>query len=218
MNKDHRTDLSHILQHYLGLDASAAADAEMLDISPTELTVRAGPDGAVHVVPLEPPLAWGDRRVRLVDMTLAARAALGIEVESAHPPEPAAGIVVRSYAPPATTLDISVMAAVLLYGACFALVRTGMVHPGSLVGRIVETVRFPGGIPSFKWLVNAIALPVLAIHLAEAWYLDRTRLQKFGVKRGSALWWMWMTSCFIEGRGAFGRFGALVREAKAKAK
>jgi hypothetical protein len=42
------------------------------------------------------------------------------------------------------------------------------------------------------------------------------RLRPHRVPVTSRLWWTWMTSCFIEGFGAFKRFDAIVRREKAK--
>jgi hypothetical protein len=76
---------------------------------------------------------------------------------------------------------------------------------------------FPGGPEFFLWLVNSIAYPMLAIHLAESWYLDKTRLRKYGVEKGSGLWWQWILSCFMEGRGCFVRIDERVQKKRAEA-
>lgn len=45
---------------------------------------------------------------------------------------------------------------------------------------------WPGGPEWFLWIAKVIALPVLGIHLYEAYLLDTTRLWKYGVERGDA--------------------------------
>jgi hypothetical protein len=52
---------------------------------------------------------------------------------------------------------------------------------------------------------------MLAIHFTEAFLLDRTRLRKYGVARGSSLWWKWIASVFIEGWGCWDRIAAEVK-------
>ena len=74
---------------------------------------------------------------------------------------------------------------------------------------------FPGGPKVFLFLAKNIALPVLAIHCTEVYILDKTRLRKYGVQRGSPLWWKWIASCFIEGFGCFQRIDAQVKRKEA---
>ena len=125
----------------------------------------------------------------------------------------------RGAAPPTVTVqqfnrpqgfDWAVAFGVALNFVCFGLARAGLVEPGSAVWGFLEAIWFPGGPTGFKWLVNAIFLPVLAIHVTEVWWLDRTRLVPNGVRRGSILWWLWMGSCFFEGVMAFKRFDRIV--------
>ena len=71
---------------------------------------------------------------------------------------------------------------------------------------------YPGGPKVFLFLAKNIALPVLAIHATEAYMLDKTRLRKYGVPRGSGLWWAWMASCFVEGFGCFQRIDAEIKK------
>jgi len=76
---------------------------------------------------------------------------------------------------------------------------------------------FPGGPETFLWLVKGIQPVVLAIHIGETWLLDRTRLRKYGVLRGSALWWKWVVSCLIEGFGCFQRIDGMIKQKKVEA-
>ena len=118
-------------------------------------------------------------------------------------------MVVAEYMPPRVPYDLAVFVAVLFYYCTFGVVRMGVLDSGNesaaavVVKAAVEMSRFPGGVEGFVWLVNAIFVPVVAIHVFETWLLERTKLSKFGVRRGSKVWWMWVGSVFIEGAMAF---------------
>lgn len=194
-------------------------DPVMVDIDLEGITLRLPGcgDERVYVVRFEPRLAgWGERRERLVGMTRAAREALGAVAEGDGEGEK--GVVVREYMPPRVGSDMVIFLAVLFYYFTFGLVRAGCFVPGGLPAWAVEMVRFPGGVDGFKWLVNTIFVPVLAIHVFETWLLERTKLQKFGVPRGSRVWWLWVGSVFIEGARAFTRFNIVVARLKAEGK
>ncbi|KAK4236706.1 hypothetical protein C8A03DRAFT_35358 [Achaetomium macrosporum] len=230
MNKDHRRDMRHILQHFGSappappLPADDAADSEplMVDITLTHFTIALphfNNNATEYSIAFTPPLAsWDERRSRLVEMTRAARAALGIPDPDSNPEEGNAGtnganqsVVVNEYMPPRIPLDITIFSGVLFYYACFTAVQLGYFAPGTRASRIVEeVVRFPYGLAGFTWLVRTIFVPVLAIHVAETWWLERSRLRRFGVPRGSKVWWLWLGSVFIEGGMAFRRFDLVV--------
>ncbi|KAL2175322.1 uncharacterized protein P884DRAFT_228409, partial [Thermothelomyces heterothallicus CBS 202.75] len=206
-------------------DRDRAGDADrdpiMLDIDLDRFTVRlpAGGSaaGSVHAVAFDPPLrTWAERRERLVEMTRVAREAAAAAAENGV----GVGVgvtrvvVVDEYMPPRVPYDLAIFLAVLAYYASLALVRAGMVTPGSPAARWLEAARFPGGAAGFRWLVDALLVPVLGIHLAETWWLERSRLRKFGVRRGSRAWWLWVGSVFIEGAMAFKRFDIIVEKLK----
>ncbi|KAK3320801.1 hypothetical protein B0T19DRAFT_430538 [Cercophora scortea] len=222
MNKEHRTDLQHMLQHYNGVSASAAANPELVDMDLSSLTLAVpSADGppTTHVIELNPPMAkWDDRRQRLIDMTMAARDALGIVTapsDDHHAPSTdTSPIIVREYRRP-VGFHWVIFFAVLHYMWCVVVVRAGLVQPGSVLWEFHERF-FPGGAASFLWLVDAIFYPVLAIHLTEAWWHDRTRLSVHGVARGSRVWCLWIASCLVEGAMSFKRFDALVEELEEK--
>lgn len=71
---------------------------------------------------------------------------------------------------------------------------------------------FPGGPTIFLGIVNTIAIPVIAIHLTELYFMDKRRLVKYNVKRGSGVWWKWMASCLIEGVGSFQRIDKMIKK------
>ncbi|KAH8880092.1 hypothetical protein GQ53DRAFT_755427 [Thozetella sp. PMI_491] len=222
MNKDHSHDLSHILQHLNRLSATEAAEAQMLDIDPSSITVmtRSGE----HVVVLDPPLEWNDRRQRLIDLTMDARRALGVPTDdgehgAAATPTAKGGdvVVVQKYLPPVSWQWV-VLFGVLFYYANYAVLRAGLIAPGTFLWQLIDATPFPGGAKGYCWVVETIFVLVLAIHVGESWWLDNSRLSKHGVKRGSALWWMWITSCFFEGGATFLRFDQELERVRAQAK
>lgn len=202
--------MSAILQHYSQLSTSQAADAEMLDLDLTTLTIRSA--SGVHSVPVTPQMGhWDDRRARLVAMTTDARKALGLEVaaeEASHGAQPPAAN--PGYSPPQGTDWIS-FAGVSFYFVCAGLVHGGLVTPGSAPWRALELVRFPHGPVGFIWIVEKLFLLVLGIHVAEAWWMDRSRLAPAGVPRGSRVWCLWVGNAFLEGVPAYRRWDRVVK-------
>lgn len=199
MNKDHQHDLSAILRHQLGISSQSP---ELTDITLSSLTITA--DGQTHVVPISPPMAtWSDRRTRLVDMTMSARSALGLGADGKP-------VVVKRFIPP-SGFGAVVFGAVVFYFACFAAVKAGFVERGTTLWGLLEEVRFPYGPRGFRWIVERIFVAVVAIHVGECWWMDRTRLRKFGVERGSGLWFAWMARCFLEGLTTFKSFDGEVK-------
>ena len=88
--------------------------------------------------------------------------------------------------------------------------------PGTLVyDKILPW--FPGGAGWFLWISNGIAIPVLGIHLFEAYKLDNTRLRKYGIERGSHVWWKWIMSCLLEGYPCFQRIDGEVKRKEVEA-
>ncbi|KAI3397040.1 hypothetical protein diail_11276 [Diaporthe ilicicola] len=217
MNKDHTDDMSAILRHYSRLSDSQAAGAEMLDLDLTTMTIRSA--SGVHNVPVTPPMGnWDDRRPRLVAMTADARKALGLDVaaeeastsRSSGSDATAQPATTPGYAPPQGTDWIS-FAGVSFYFVCAGLVYGGLVTPGSVPWRALEAVHFPNGPVGFIWIVEKIFLLVLGIHVAEAWWMDRSRLAPAGVPRGSRVWCLWVGNAFLEGVPAYRRWDRVVK-------
>ncbi|KAK0740761.1 hypothetical protein B0T18DRAFT_418664 [Schizothecium vesticola] len=199
MNADHRLDLAHILARHLASPAPLdPSTVSLSDISLTTLTITTTAPAATHHIPFTPPLAsWNDRRARLIEMSLAARPA-----------------VVSRYLPP-RGFDVVVFLGVLTYYSCYVLLRLGVFDDGGVAAGWLGWSPFPGGAEGFRWLVGTIAVPVLGIHVGEMWWFDRTRAGKYGVRRGSGVWWGWMGSVFFEGYPAFARFDGEVGRVKA---
>lgn len=55
-------------------------------------------------------------------------------------------------------------------------------------------------------------VPMVVLHLCEAAYMVRGRLERHSVRWLSGVWWLWAASAFLEGWGSFVRFDEVVRE------
>ncbi|KAK1761085.1 putative integral membrane [Echria macrotheca] len=209
MNKDHKQDLSHLLQHFLHLTPTESSDPEMLDIDLDSLTVLSGPSRTRQTIPFNPPMTtFDERRTRLVAMTHTARESLGITSSPGDSPKIQVG-----YDRPRGTEWITLIG-VILYFICFAAVRAGLVEKSTVLFNLVDTF-FPGGAGTFRWVVETIFWPVLGIHLGEAWWFERSRCRPSGIPRGSAVWFLWLGNVFFEGYGTFLRFDRLLTKARA---
>lgn len=222
MNKDHSEDMSAILQHHSRLSAPDAANAEMLDLDLTTMTIRSA--SGVHTIAVSPPMdTFDDRRPRLADMATESRRALGLDVvaepghvpapgetETAPVPVPEPSAAEIQFYPPRGTDWLS-FAGVTLYYVCAALVYGGFVMPGSAAWRFLDLVRFPNGPVGFIWLVEKILTLVVGIHVFECLWLDRSRLAPAGLRRGSKVWCLWIGTTFLEGLPAYRRWDRLVK-------
>ena len=127
-------------------------------------------------------------------------------------------ISVKKYKPPENAIQLLVFTAAALTFLAFA--RPANFLPGSLLYRALlwRTPAFAKWCYGIQPLVIA---PMVLLHSWEAWYLERTRLRRHTVPRLSRVWWMWVLSTFVEGRGAYIRFDRIVKgeeEKRAKAK
>ncbi|KAK3314693.1 hypothetical protein B0H66DRAFT_563405 [Apodospora peruviana] len=216
MNKDHAADLQHILQHYNKLPASACQNVQMVDMDLSSLTLTTSALGgakeslATYTVKIDPPMAaWNDRRARLIEMTMAARSVFGIATPETSPdhssPDQSIGSRMTYHLPRGAEWISAV--GVTVYFLSFFLVRAGFFSsPESVQSKAVETLFPVDGVRGFCWFVNKMFWPVLIIHLTESFLVERTRLAREGVPKGSKVWFMWLASTFLEGYPAFGRF------------
>jgi hypothetical protein len=197
LNADHQRSLSYYLQHYNSLSSWEASKPVLTDITFDVLTFRLS-SGNTSTIPLYPPLtSWSDARVRTVEMDRISREALDIS-----------SIRITEYEPPKSVFHITMFALCLFTFVIFTT-RQWIVDGTWFYDTALPW--FPGGPKWFLGISKAIALPVLGIHLVEAYMLDRTRLRKYGVERGSGLWWKWIFSSFIEGFPSFHRIDATVK-------
>ncbi|KAI1213708.1 uncharacterized protein F4807DRAFT_197857 [Annulohypoxylon truncatum] len=201
MNADHAAEIEEYLQAFNGLSASAAAGAQITDMSLTSMTIKSA--SGTHAVAITPPLkSAADARVVLVDMSATAKQKLGLS-----------SIRVTTWTPP-SGFGILTFAGVALYFVCAATYP--LVTPDStpVVWGLLDAV-WPGGAQAYKWLVRAIFVPVMVIHVAEAGWMARGRLRRHGVKTGSRVWLLWTLGTFVEGLPSMRRFDRLV-EAEGK--
>lgn len=199
MNKDHAGELTLYLRAFNGLSASAAAARpQLVGMTLAAMTVQTAATGSTpHVVAIEPPLAHlGEARGRLVEMAAEARRRLGLSE-----------IRVDRFARPAG-FDCVVFFGVAFY--FFAFATRGLVRPGTGAWALLDAVFPYRGAAGYLWLVGAIFVPVLAIHVTECWWMATSRLAKHQVPVGSRVWWLWVGSVFFEGFTAFQRFDGLV--------
>jgi hypothetical protein len=197
MNADHADSLSYYLQHYCSLSPRTARGAILSDISLSAMTLRTT-DNKTHTIPFSPAMtSWAEARTRSVDMDRESRSALDIS-----------SIRITFYEPPRSPFQIFVFTACLFTFGVF--VFRNQIVPGTWFYD-VPLAYWPGGPEWFVWIAKTIALPVLVIHLIETYMLETTKLRKHGVERGTALWWKWVLSCFIEGYGSHQRVGAAIK-------
>lgn len=204
MNGDHTRELSHYLRHHAGLSARAASRPWLKSLTLESMTIAAGGlSGREFQVPFDPPMtSFAEARGRLVAMDAEARAALGLS-----------DIYIDSYVAPRGA-DAVVFGAVLFYFFSYATV--GAVHPGNPAVWGLLQALFPGGALWWRRVVVAIFWPVVAIHVAEAWWIARSRLHPHGVDPGTSLWWAWIGSTAIEGFGAFKRIDRMLAKKRAE--
>jgi hypothetical protein len=196
MNKDHTYELSHYLRAYNGLSASASRDPQLTDLQLDGITVKSA--SGTHHVPISPPMnSFADSRVRMVEMAQTAQQRLGIS-----------DIRIRTFEPPRGP-GIYSFAGVLSYFVSAGALGLGLLRPDTRVWQLLDQL-FPGGAGGFVWLVKAIFVPVLLIHVTEAWWIANTRLAKHGIDTGSRLWLLWVLDTFFEGAPAMWRFDSLV--------
>ncbi|KAI8623549.1 hypothetical protein F5Y19DRAFT_458223 [Xylariaceae sp. FL1651] len=203
MNKDHAAELKQYLRAFNGLSSSAAAGAQLTDLTLDSLAIKSA--SGAHTVRVSPPMkSLADARVRLVDMAQRAQAQLGLS-----------DIRITQFVGPRGA-GIASFAGVGFYLVSAAALGLGLLHPGTAAWALLDRFFPYQGATGFVWLVRAIFVPVVAIHVTEAWWMARSRLVKHGVEVGSTLWLMWVLLTFIEGYPAMVRFDGLVEEERRK--
>ncbi|KAI1341882.1 hypothetical protein F5Y15DRAFT_350610 [Xylariaceae sp. FL0016] len=202
MNKEHGAELSQYLRAFNGLSSRAASNAQIADMTLDSLTITS--KSGTHAVAITPPLAsLSEARVRLVDMAQRAQAKLGLS-----------DIRIDTFTLPKGGGWVS-LTGVTFYFICAIAVGLDVMRPGTAAWNTLQNVHSeaPSG---FVWLVKTIFIPVLVIHVTEAWMMARTRLYKHGVAQGSTSWCLWVANTFLEGYPAFMRFDGLVEAERKK--
>ncbi|KAI0205665.1 putative integral membrane protein [Astrocystis sublimbata] len=202
MNKEHAAELKLYLRAFNGLSTSAAANAQLTDLTLDSLTISSAT--GTHTVTISPPMkSLADSRVRLVEMAARAQEKLGLS-----------DIRIERFEGPRGGGLLSFIG-VAFYFVSAAAVALGVLHRDTPAWRLLDAY-FPYGATGFVWLVKAIAVPVALIHVTEAWWMANTRLATYGVETGSVLWCKWVLETFVEGYPAFVRFDQLVQEERKK--
>ncbi|KAI1471876.1 uncharacterized protein F4812DRAFT_415870 [Daldinia caldariorum] len=202
MNADHYRELEHYLRAFNGLPASAARGAQLTDMTTETMTIRTA-SGATHSVSIKPPLASAaEARVRLVDMATEALQKLGLS-----------DIRISTITPP-RGIGAATFIGVSLYVVCVATLP--LVRPSTAAWAFLDQY-FPfGGVARYFWVVRAILVPTVVLHLFEAWWMARSRLTKHGVDAYSKLWLLWIADTLMEGYPAMVRFDGLVKTERKK--
>lgn len=237
MNREHSLDLGLYLRFVNGLSAkqlAAEGTPELVDIDLKSLYIRTATTGTVHVVPLNPPMAaWNDRRQRLIDLAMDARKAFGVPLPDHGAPPAAAsaassadsaaspGGTGKEFVPfdPPGAFDLLVMFGVVLYFVLCGLMYTGRDEVtsntwASVLGAVGVSRRnfIFGGADGFRLMLRLTAIPVVAIHVAESWWMARTRLHPRNMKVLSVHGLAWTGLTFLIGFGSFIRFDKLARK------
>jgi hypothetical protein len=195
MNADHQNSLTYYLQHYGKLSHRSARCATLTDISLSAMTLQTT-NGKKHKIPFSPPMkSWSDARTRTVEMDRVARSALDISP-----------IRVTEFVGPS---GLWVLVPVLFLLTLVVSWNADKIIPGTwLYDDLLKY--FPGGPEVFKTVGSKAVVPAVLVHIVETWYLDTSRLRKYGVECGSGLWFKWIGTCLLEGFGAFQRIDAIV--------
>lgn len=198
MNSAHTRELAHYLRHYAGASSREAFNPSLRDLTLQGMRIRAA--GNEYAIPFTPPLdSWNDVKQRIIDMDSTARSHLGIS-----------DVLITKYLPP-RPFDCFVMGCVAFYLGCVATLP--FVTPATIAWNTVDAI-FPGGALCYRWLVRVLFFPVIGIHLFETFLFDR-KLRRHGVERWTGVWWIWASSCFMEGVMAFRRVDDYVAQKRA---
>ena len=201
MNADHQDSLIRYLEYYAHLSPFAARNAQLTDITFDSMTIASG-NNNIHNVPFKPPMtSWAEARPRVVAMD--ADAVKGLRRSN---------VTVKRYKGPRGWMTAVMVACALTF---LAFARPQNFVPGALLYDAL--LKYVPGFAKFCWRVQPLVIyPMLALHVAEAVHMERSRLRKHTVRMFSRTWWNWVVSTFVEGVGAFVRFDEIIREEEEK--
>ena len=205
MNADHSDSLIRYLRHYHGLSSLAARNARLAAIALDSMTISTSSlpfSPTTYQVKLDPPLSsWAEARARLAEMDGESCRGVGCS-----------NVTVKRYAPPTGFMLFS-------FAYCAWLYVTFSTRSNFLPGSLYHSIVFQH-MPGFARFCHSVQpfvfFSLFLIHLGEAVYLARTRMEKHTVPMFSRLWWTWFISDVIEGFTALLRFDAIVKEEKLK--
>ena len=199
MNKDHQDSLTRYLEFFCRMPSSTARTARLEDVTLEYMILKS--TAGRHIVYFEPPLrVWKEVRERVVKMDQDALAGLG-----------RSSIVIKEYDPPKGFQLVVFVAAAMTF---MAFCRRRNFLPGSW---LYDTL-LHNSTTFAEWMrkIQPLLFPfMITLHSSEAIWMDMFRLQKHGVLRFSPLWFLWISSNWIEGYGAILRFDNLVRREQA---
>lgn len=201
MNTDHQDSLELFLQAHCKISASQAKPAQLEDITPSTLIIRAG--STRYSVPIDPPMKdLTEARGRMVSMHKDSLQRLG-----------RSDVTLTEYRAPRGLQAVVFGLCLFTYISCFQ--RSNLL-PGSLVYEYLG-YKFVPDFAHFVYNIQPYLFPaVVGIHVLESVSLAVLRLKPLGVPFMSPLWWSWFVSCFVEGAGAWERIGQIVKEMRAK--
>ncbi|KAL6703287.1 hypothetical protein ACN47E_009994 [Coniothyrium glycines] len=198
MNADHHDSIRRYVEAYGSASMFQSRNARMSDITLTEMRFHCG-NGQSPVITFDPPMkSLREARERLAQMDKESLQVLG-----------RSDIPITTYIPPYVKLGHlwNFTQCLVAYAL---LPRPANFKPGSL---LYETVLFR--IPAFAELVARVSFIVFAImlpiHLIETVIMSM-KLAKHGTTFLDAVWWKWMSSCFVEGITSFWRLDGLIEE------
>ncbi|KAI2620832.1 hypothetical protein GGS21DRAFT_541840 [Xylaria nigripes] len=202
MNKEHAADLKRYLRAFNGLSSSAAANAQLVDVSLETMTIQSA--SGLHTIRISPPMkSFADARVRLANMAGEALSILGLS-----------DIQINRFQGPTGGGYLFFAFLFLLYIST-VVVALDLITPGTQAWPLLDKYS-PYGAANFVRGIKIFGYPYIVIHTFEAVYMARSRLAKYGIETGSVLWFRWIVQTLIEGFPNFLRFDALVKEERKK--
>ncbi|EWC48814.1 hypothetical protein DRE_00119 [Drechslerella stenobrocha 248] len=213
MNKDHVYDTKLYLVHRLAhpkslLSPSSPSVVSLSDITTTDLTVSV--DGAIHRIPISPPMAsLSDARVRLVEMTQRAEAALGVSRDTVD--------IEITWLPP-LPWELGLTLAMIL--ATYILFVPSSLLPGGVLREMTPLKDHPA---VARWMYSAVPFgywTLVTLHVGEAAYFAWGVLGRYWTVPGmSALTaGIWLGEVLVVGYLGFYRWGKMIKRQKAKRK
>lgn len=205
MNEDHQDSLIRYLRHYNQISSFSARTATLSAVDLSALTISTCPTPLAtrtYQIPTNPPLnSWADARPRFVAMNNEACSGLGCSP-----------ITVKEYVPPSGLMLVN-------FSLCFwtlsTFCRRAHFVPGSLYYAFL--FQYIPSFSSFCYTIQPLVFyAMVAVHLAEIIYMERSRLRRHTVRMFNRVWWTWLLSDFVEGWPATMRLDRLVKKEEEK--
>lgn len=207
MNSDHALSLRLYLMRYCHVPLPGTSTAQMLDITSEHMIITSS--YGRHVVPLEPPMkSLMEARERLVAMHNDCLSELGLS-----------DVVLDRYVPPDRAWQWTLSALCALIFATFPFRESLLPESGSVIARIWSLGGAVPGLARLSYTLQPFVLAVMVVlHVGETAWLANTRLKRYWVEVGTAVWWLWVLDCALEGVGCLSRFDRIVSRLEAEKK